>query len=107
MNDVAVHGSGRLALAVGGDRKKGDGWLGMVNLVRGRKSYVGGGLGGEGRFVGWAGEGGFYAVVGDGRLGWHAAEDARRVWEVECDKRVLCAEAATEVLFCLLLPPLQ
>ncbi|KAI4312362.1 hypothetical protein MLD38_037179 [Melastoma candidum] len=95
VNDVAVHGSGRLALVVGRGRKKGGGWLGMVNLVRGRKSYVGGGLGGEGRLVGWAGEGGFYSVVGDGKLGWHAAEDARGIWEVECDKRILCTEAAT------------
>ncbi|GAB2209889.1 hypothetical protein Droror1_Dr00027115 [Drosera rotundifolia] len=87
INDMAVHWSGRLAVTVGRDD-----CFGLVNLVRGRRSFVGR-LGKEATVVGFGLDGErFWMGIGE-RVSVHQAEDAKLVWEFECKKRVLCAAA--------------
>ncbi|KAL9275822.1 p21-activated protein kinase-interacting protein 1-like-like protein [Drosera capensis] len=87
INDMAVHWSGRLAVTVGRDE-----CFGLVNLVRGRRSFVGR-LGKEATVVGFGLDGErFWMGMGE-RVSVHQAQDAKLIWEFECKKRVLCAAA--------------
>ncbi|KAF5749354.1 putative pak inhibitor skb15 [Tripterygium wilfordii] len=85
VNDLAVHPSGKLALTVGRDQS-----LAMLNLVRGRRSFLCR-LGKEATLVKYDPNGeSFFMVVGD-KIGVHVAEDARLLFELENRKKVLCA----------------
>uniref|UniRef100_A0A0D9Y1G8 Uncharacterized protein n=1 Tax=Leersia perrieri TaxID=77586 RepID=A0A0D9Y1G8_9ORYZ len=88
---IAVHHSGRVALAVGRA-----GGLAMVNLVRGRRSfscrlerpatavaYAEDGDGGD-RFV----------MASEGKVTVHDSEDARIIHELDCGKKVLAVAPA-------------
>ena len=89
INDLAVHPSGRLALTVGRDE-----CLGMLNLVRGRRSFYCR-MGKEASLVRFDSSGGdkFFMVM-DEKISVHESEDAKIVCELENRKRVLCAASA-------------
>lgn len=86
VTDLAVHPSGKLALTVGRDS-----CLAMLNLVRGRRSFycrlskeatgVKFGLGGDKFFM-----------VMEEKVSVHEAEDAKLIFDLEQQKRVLCIE---------------
>ncbi|KAJ6853867.1 putative p21-activated protein kinase-interacting protein 1-like isoform X1 [Iris pallida] len=86
--DLAVHPSGRLALTVGRDAG-----IGMVNLVRGRRSFLGK-LDREAEIVRY-GDGGAerFFLVRDERISVHDSEDARVLAEMDGGRRVLSAAA--------------
>ncbi|GAB4829379.1 hypothetical protein Ancab_019050 [Ancistrocladus abbreviatus] len=92
VNDLAVHPSGRLALTVGRDS-----CLGMVNLVRGRRSFCCR-LGKEATIVKFSLEGESFFMGMEEKVTVHEAEDAKLVSEFECKKRVLCAAAGVNGL---------
>ncbi|XP_057957939.1 uncharacterized protein LOC131150893 [Malania oleifera] len=85
VNDLSVHPSGKLALTVGRDS-----CLAIVNLVRGRRSFYCR-LGKEATHVNFNSEGDKFFMVAEDKLSVHESEDARLVFELECQKRVLCA----------------
>uniref|UniRef100_A0A7N0RDW0 P21-activated protein kinase-interacting protein 1-like n=1 Tax=Kalanchoe fedtschenkoi TaxID=63787 RepID=A0A7N0RDW0_KALFE len=85
INDLAVHPSGRLGLTVGRDS-----CLGMVNLIRGRRSFYCK-LAKEASLVKFGLFGDRFYMAMEEKLSVHAAEDAKIVCEVENRKRVLCA----------------
>ncbi|PKI31830.1 hypothetical protein CRG98_047781 [Punica granatum] len=85
VNSVSVHPSGKLALTVGRDE-----CLGMVNLVRGKRKFYCR-LGKEATLVKFDLSGERFFMVMEEKVGVHEAEDARLVWELENQKRVLCA----------------
>ncbi|GAB2297290.1 hypothetical protein Dimus_031402 [Dionaea muscipula] len=85
VNDLAVHPTGKLALTVGRDSS-----FGMVNLVRGRRSFCCM-LGKEATIVRFSLGGERFFMVMDDKVTVHEAEDAKLVWEFECKKRILCA----------------
>lgn len=85
VNDLSVHPSGKLALTVGRDA-----CLGMVNLVRGRRSFYCR-LGKEAEIVRYDGGGEKFFMVMDDKVCVHESEDARLVLELNNKKRVLCA----------------
>ncbi|KAK1269662.1 hypothetical protein QJS04_geneDACA006791 [Acorus gramineus] len=85
VNDLAIHPSGRLALSVGRDL-----CLAMLNLVRGRRSFCCR-LGGEATIVRYDTEGGKFFMVTEEKVSVHNSEDARLVFEMESQKRILCA----------------
>ncbi|XP_073005895.1 uncharacterized protein [Typha latifolia] len=93
--DLAVHPSGRLALAVGRDAS-----LAMVNLVRGRRSFSCR-LDREASIVEYGGEGGDrFVMVADERITVHDSEDAKLVHEIDGGKKVLCvASGESGLLF--------
>lgn len=92
VNDLAVHLSGRLALTVGRDS-----CLGMVNLVRGRRSFFCR-LGKEATIVRFSLDGNRFFMGMENKITVHEAEDAKFICEFESPKRILCA-AAGEVSF--------
>lgn len=85
VSDVAVHPSGRLALTVGRDA-----CLGMVNLVRGRRSFYCR-LGKEASIVRFDTGGDKFFMCMEEKVSVHEAEDAKLVLEFDNQKRVLCA----------------
>lgn len=90
VNDLSVHPSGKLALTVGRDA-----CLGMVNLIRGKRSFYCR-LGKEASIVEFDRCGGDrFFLVTDDKVGVHEAEDARLVLELDSSKRILCAAPAT------------
>ncbi|KAK9074382.1 hypothetical protein SSX86_006980 [Deinandra increscens subsp. villosa] len=84
VNDMAVHPSGKLALTVGRDS-----CLGMVNLVRGRRSFFCR-LGKEASIVEFDCGGEKFFMGTDEKISVHEAEDAKLITELESKKRVLC-----------------
>lgn len=82
---MSVHPSGTLALTVGRDS-----CLGMVNLVRGRRSFYCR-LGKEASIVKFDSTGDKFFMVMDEKVSVHESEDARLVLELNNQKRVLCA----------------
>ncbi|KAF5757190.1 putative transcription factor WD40-like family [Helianthus annuus] len=92
VNDMSVHPSGKLGLTVGRDE-----CLGMINLVRGRRSFFCK-LGKEAEIVEF-GCGGDKFFMGTGEtVSVHEAEDAKLVSELKGEKRVLCLAPATNGL---------
>ena len=85
INDLSVHKTGTLALSVGRDC-----CLGMVNLVRGRRSFYCR-LGKEASVVRFDGSGEKFFMVMDEKVSVHQAEDAKLVLELENQKKILCA----------------
>ncbi|GLU14016.1 hypothetical protein SLE2022_306120 [Rubroshorea leprosula] len=85
INDLAVHPSGKLALSVSRD-----GCLAMSNLIRGKRSFCCR-LGKEATLVKFDGSGERFFMISDEKVGIHMAEDARLLFELENQKRVLCA----------------
>ncbi|XP_022715506.1 p21-activated protein kinase-interacting protein 1-like [Durio zibethinus] len=85
INDLAVHPSGKLALSVSRD-----GCLAMSNLMRGKRSFCCR-LGKEATIVKFDGSGERFFMVSEEKIGVHLAEDARLLFELENEKRVLCA----------------
>lgn len=85
VNDLAVHASGKLALSVGRDS-----CLAMLNLVRGRRSFYCR-LDKEATIVKFDCEGGKFFMVAEEKVSVHESEDARLVFELESQKRILCA----------------
>lgn len=85
INYTSVHPSGKLALTVGKDS-----CLGMVNLVRGRRSFLCR-LEKEASIVEYCLDGGRFFMSFDDKISVHEAEDAKLVGEFETAKRVLCA----------------
>ncbi|KAJ6851818.1 putative p21-activated protein kinase-interacting protein 1-like isoform X1 [Iris pallida] len=84
--DLAVHPSGRLALTVGRDAG-----IGMVNLVRGRRSFFGK-LDREAKIVRYGdGSGEKFFMVREERISVHESEDARVLVEMDGGRRVLSA----------------
>lgn len=92
INDLAVHPSGKLALTVGRDE-----CLGMLNLVRGRRSFYCR-MGKEASLVRFDSGGDKFFMVTDNKISVHEAEDAKIVAELENPEKVLCA-ASGEVSF--------
>ncbi|XP_050235235.1 uncharacterized protein LOC126683401 [Mercurialis annua] len=85
VNDLSVHPSGKVALSVGRDE-----CLGMLNLVRGKRSFYCR-LGKEASLVKFDLDGERFFMVSEAKIGVHQSEDAKLISEVECSKRVLCA----------------
>ncbi|KAK9095786.1 hypothetical protein Sjap_021283 [Stephania japonica] len=92
INDLGVHPSGRLALTVGRDS-----CLAMVNLVRGRRSFCCR-LDKEAEIVRFSVDGERFFMVKEDKVSVHESEDARLVFEMESQKRVLCAANASNAL---------
>jgi len=98
--DLAVHPSGRVALAVGRA-----GALAMVNLVRGRRSFACR-LERPASAVSYAEDkdgGDRFVMAAEEKVTVHDSEDARIIHEMDCSKRVL-AMAPAKVLLLLPLP---
>ncbi|KAL8129497.1 hypothetical protein V2J09_018652 [Rumex salicifolius] len=87
VNDIAVHPSGRLALTVSRDS-----CLGMVNLVRGRRSFCCR-LDNEATIVRFCTGGQRFLMAAEEKVTVHDSENAKLVAEFESKKRVLCAAA--------------
>lgn len=85
ISDLSVHPTGTLALTVGRDC-----CLGMVNLVRGRRSFYCR-LGKEASIVKFDESGDRFFMVMDEKVSVHESEDAKLVLELEGQKKVLCA----------------
>lgn len=85
ISDLSVHKTGTLALTVGRDC-----CLGMVNLVRGRRSFYCR-LGKEASIVKFDGSGERFFMVMDEKVSVHMSEDAKLVLELEGQKKLLCA----------------
>ncbi|EXB25446.1 p21-activated protein kinase-interacting protein 1-like protein [Morus notabilis] len=85
INDLAIHPSGKLALTVGRDE-----CLGMLNLIRGRRSFYCR-IGREASLVRFDSGGDKFFMVVDRKISVHEAEDAKIVAELESPMRVLCA----------------
>ena len=99
IGDLAVHPSGRLALTVG----RGDPSLAIVNLVRGRRSFVCK-IDNEASVVQYSLESGslFFMAAGES-VTVHSSEDAREVSRIVAEKKVLCvAPAGVSFFFPLL-----
>ncbi|RYR50605.1 hypothetical protein Ahy_A07g037233 isoform B [Arachis hypogaea] len=88
VNDLALHPSGKLALSVGRDE-----CLAMVNLVRGRRSFCCR-LGKEASIVRYDLAGDRFFMAMEEKVTVHGAEDARLLFELDCQKKVLCATPA-------------
>ncbi|KAF8408846.1 hypothetical protein HHK36_004915 [Tetracentron sinense] len=88
VSDLSIHPSGKLALTVGRDS-----FLAMLNLVRGRRSFYCR-LDKEASLVKFDLEGGRFFMVAEEKVSVHDSEDARLVFEMENQKRVLCAAPA-------------
>jgi protein MAK11 len=84
VNDICVHNSGKLLLSVGKD-----GCLGMVNLVRGRRSFFCR-IGKEASLVEYDCGGEKFFMGVEEKVSVHEAENAKLVCELEGKKRVLC-----------------
>lgn len=89
---MAVHPSGKLALSVSRD-----GCLAMSNLMRGKRSFCCR-IGKEATLVKFDSSGERFFMASEQKIGVHLAEDAKLVFELENEKRVLCA-ASGEVSF--------
>ncbi|PPR86111.1 hypothetical protein GOBAR_AA34581 [Gossypium barbadense] len=85
INDLAVHPSGKLALSVSRD-----GCLAMSNLMRGKRSFCCR-LGKEATIVKFDASGDRFFMASEEKIGVHLAEDARLLFELDNQKRVLCA----------------
>ncbi|XP_057494993.1 uncharacterized protein LOC130780057 [Actinidia eriantha] len=92
INDLSVHPSGKLALTVGRDS-----CLAMVNLVRGRRSFYCR-LRKEASIVKFDLGGDKFFMVMDEKVSLHESEDARLVFELDNQRRVLCAAPGTNGL---------
>ncbi|KAF5944817.1 hypothetical protein HYC85_018894 [Camellia sinensis] len=92
VNDLSVHPSGKLALTVGRDS-----CLAMLNLVRGRRSFFCR-LGKEASIVKFDLAGDKFFMVMDEKVSVHESEDAKLVFEMDNQKRVLCAAPGTNGL---------
>ena len=88
VNDLALHPSGKLALTVGRDE-----CLAMVNLVRGRRSFCCR-LGKEASLVKFDLSGDKFFMAMENKLSMHEAEDARLLFELENQRRLLCVAPA-------------
>ncbi|KAL5577296.1 hypothetical protein UlMin_018995 [Ulmus minor] len=85
INDITVHPSGKLALTVAKDE-----CLGMLNLVRGKRSFFCR-MGKEASLVKFDSSGDKFFMVMEEKVSVHDSEDAKLVFELENQKRVLCA----------------
>ncbi|XP_076929531.1 uncharacterized protein LOC143593973 [Bidens hawaiensis] len=92
VNDMSVHLSGRVALTVGRDSG-----LGMVNLVRGKRSFFCR-LGKEAEIVEYGCDGDKFFMGTEEKVSVHDAEDAKLISELDANKRVLCVAPATNGL---------
>ncbi|KAF6164425.1 hypothetical protein GIB67_025251 [Kingdonia uniflora] len=94
VNDLGIHPSGKLALTVGRDS-----CLAMLNLVRGRRSFCCR-LDKEASIVKYNSEGDKFFMVKEEKVSVHDSEDAKSVFEMESQKRVLCiAPTSNGLLF--------
>lgn len=93
VNDMCIHPSGKLALTVGRDS-----CLGMVNLVRGRRSFFCK-LGKEGLIVEYDCNGDKFFMGMDDKVSVHEAENAKLIVELEPKKKVLCIAPGMVCLF--------
>ncbi|KAJ7968980.1 p21-activated protein kinase-interacting protein 1-like [Quillaja saponaria] len=84
INDLSLHPSGKLALTVGRDE-----CLAMLNLVRGRRSFYCR-LGKEASLVKYDLSGNKFVMAMEEKVSVHEAEDARLLFELDNQKRVLC-----------------
>ncbi|KAL5977442.1 hypothetical protein ACLOJK_021788 [Asimina triloba] len=84
INDLAVHPSGKVGLTVGRDA-----CLGMLNLVRGKRSFCCR-LVKEASIVRYDCGGGKFFMGTEEKASVHDSEDARMLFELENRKRVLC-----------------
>ncbi|XP_010414821.1 PREDICTED: p21-activated protein kinase-interacting protein 1-like [Camelina sativa] len=87
VNDLAIHPSGKLALAVYRDE-----FFTMLNLVRGKRSFCCR-LGHEASLVKFDPSGESFFMVVNNKVGVHQSEDAKLLLELEnpSRKRILCA----------------
>ncbi|CAN8238649.1 unnamed protein product [Cochlearia groenlandica] len=87
VNDLAIHPSGKLALAVYRDE-----CFAMLNLVRGKRSFCCR-LGHEASLVKFDTSGERFFMVVDSKVGVHQSEDAKLLLELDNNsrKRILCA----------------
>ncbi|XP_071707750.1 uncharacterized protein [Rutidosis leptorrhynchoides] len=92
VNDMCVHPSGKLALTVGIDS-----CLGMVNLVRGRKSFSFR-LGEEALLVEYDTSGDKFFMGMDDKVSAHDAESAKLIVDMEAEKRIICIAPGTNGL---------
>lgn len=94
VNDLAIHPSGKLALAVYRDE-----CFAMLNLVRGKRSFCCR-LGHEASLVKFDPSGERFFMVVNSKVGVHQSEDAKLLLELEnpTRKRILCASPG-EVIF--------
>ncbi|KAJ4976695.1 hypothetical protein NE237_001801 [Protea cynaroides] len=83
VNDLTIHPSGRLALSVGRDSS-----LAMLNLVRGKRSFHCK-LGKEATMIRYDSEGDRFFMVMEEKISLHESEDAKLVFEMESQKKVL------------------
>ncbi|KAL2523723.1 Transducin/WD40 repeat-like superfamily protein [Abeliophyllum distichum] len=94
VNSLSVHPSGQLALTVGHDE-----CLAMVNLVRGRRSFYCR-LSKESSIVQFNETGEKFLMVADEKISLHESEDAKLIFELNNQKRILCAAPGTNgILF--------
>ncbi|XP_077253843.1 transducin/WD40 repeat-like superfamily protein [Tasmannia lanceolata] len=84
VSDLSIHPMGKLALSVGRDS-----CLGMLNLVRGKRSFCCR-LDKEASIVKFDLEGKRFFMGTEEKVSVHDSEDARLVFEMENQKRVLC-----------------
>lgn len=99
VTDLAVHPSGKLALTVGRDS-----CLAMLNLVRGRRSFYCR-LSKEATGVRFDLGGDKFFMVMEEKVSVHEAQDAKLIFDLEHQKRVLCIEPGMVSFFKLL--PIQ
>ncbi|KAL1207321.1 Katanin p80 WD40 repeat-containing subunit B1-like protein [Cardamine amara subsp. amara] len=87
VNDLTIHPSGKLALAVYRDE-----FFAMLNLVRGKRSFSCR-LGHEASLVKFDSSGDKFFMVVNSKVGVHQSEDAKLLLEVQnpSPKRILCA----------------
>ncbi|KAH6773506.1 Transducin/WD40 repeat-like superfamily protein [Perilla frutescens var. hirtella] len=94
INSLSVHPSGKLALTVGHDE-----CLALVNLVRGRRSFYCK-LSKESSVVQFDETGDKFFMVIDDKISVHESEDAKLIFELDNQKKVLCAAPASNgILF--------
>lgn len=96
VNDLAIHSSGKLALSVGRDS-----CLAMCNLIRGRRSFYCR-LDSEATIVKFGLEGDKFCMVSGEKVSVHESEDARLIFEMESEKRILCATPGSVSFFIFL-----
>ncbi|XP_042485131.1 p21-activated protein kinase-interacting protein 1-like [Macadamia integrifolia] len=92
INDLAIHPSGRLALSVGRDSS-----LAMLNLVRGKRSFHCK-LGKEATMIRFDCDGNKFFMVTDEKISVHESGDAKLIFEMESQKRVLSFASGTNGL---------
>lgn len=98
VNDLAIHPSGAVALTVGRDE-----CLGMLNLLRGRRSFYCR-MGKEASLVKYGVGGDKFFMAAEETVSVHESEDAKILCEFSAPKRILCAGPAEVGKFNVLHP---